>query len=48
MLMVDVGEHAGPWMSKIEVAKAYRSSAKVVFDLKKLVTEGFDGVLKRK
>ena len=49
LLAVDVGEHADLMMSEAEAAKAYRASAKTVFNLKKkLVTEGFDGVLERK
>lgn len=49
LLAVDVGEHADLRMSEAEAAKAYRASAKTVFNLKKkLVTEGFEGVLERK
>lgn len=49
LLAVDVGAHADLRMSEAEAAKAYRASAKTVFNLKKkLVTEGFDGVLERK
>lgn len=49
LLAVDVGEHADLRMSEAEAARAYRASAKTVFNLKKkLVTEGFDGVLERK
>lgn len=49
LLAVDVGEHADLRMSETEAARAYRASAKTVFNLKKkLVTEGFDGVLERK
>ena len=49
LLAVDVGEHSDLKMSEAEAARAYRASAKTVFNLKKkLVTEGFDGVLERK
>lgn len=49
LLAVDVGEHADLRMSEAEAAKTYRASAKTVFNLKKkLVTEGFEGVLERK
>ena len=49
LLAVDVGEHADLKMSEAEAARTYRASAKTVFNLKKkLVTEGFDGVLERK
>lgn len=49
LLAVDAGEHADLRMSEAEAASAYRASAKTVFNLKKkLVTEGFDGVLERR
>ena len=49
LLAVDVGEHADLRMSEAEAARAYRASPKTVFNLKrKLVTEGFEGVLERK
>lgn len=49
LLAVDVGDHADLGMGEAEAAKACRASAKTVFNLKKkLVTEGFGGVLERK
>ena len=49
LLAVDQGEFADLRMTDEEAAKAYRSTVKTVCNLKrKLVEEGFDGVLSRK
>lgn len=49
LLAVDQGEFADLRMTDEEAAKAYRSTVKTVYNLKrKLVEEGFDGVLSRK
>ena len=49
LLAVDRGEHAELRMTDEEAAKVYHSTPKTVYNLKrKLVEEGFDGVLSRK
>lgn len=49
LLGVDRGEHAELRMTDEEAARVYHSTPKTVYNLKrKLVEEGFDGVLSRK
>ena len=49
LLAVDRGEHGDLRMTDEEAARAYRSTAKTVYSLKRrLVEEGFEGVLSRK
>lgn len=49
LLAVDRGEHAELRMTDEEAARVYHSTPKTVYNLKrKLVEEGFDGVLARK
>jgi len=49
LLAVDRGDHAELRMTDEEAARVYHSTPKTVYNLKrKLVEEGFDGVLSRK